>query len=180
MGELLEATAMMARAIETYIRAKDQNRPHLMTEAFASDATVRMIIDTTTISFPPTMSGLDAITDTLVRTFGQNYENIYTFCLSAPPEHAVQRFSCRWLVAMSDKQSGTVRVGTGLYDWHCPDRIEELVITISTMVLLDPAALHAVMNWVSGLPYPWCPAEAAWHAMPTIEGLEDVRRSAAR
>jgi hypothetical protein len=171
---------MIARAIETYIRAKDENRPHLLSEAFAPGATVRMIVDTAAISFPPILSGLDAIADTLVRTFGQTYENIYTFCLSAPPERAVQRFSCRWLVAMSDKQSGTVRVGTGLYDWYGRDRIEELAITISAMALLDPVALHPVMNWVSNLPYPWCPAEFTWRAMPTIEGLEEIRRNAAR
>jgi hypothetical protein len=166
------AMTARARAIETYIRAKDENRPHLLPKAFAEGATVRMHVHTAAISFPPILSGLDAIADALVRRFGQTYENVYTFCLSAPPDDGHRRFSCRWLVAMSDKQTGMVRVGAGLYDWDIPhDRIEELQITITAMQILDSRSLHPVMNWLSGLPYPWCPAEVALRSVPEFEGL---------
>jgi hypothetical protein len=40
-------------AIQTYIRAKDENRPHLMPSAFALDAKLEMKVKTGNISFPP-------------------------------------------------------------------------------------------------------------------------------
>ena len=64
------------RLIETYFNAKDGNRPHLMRRAFHEHAVVEMSVRTQAISFPPWLNGCDAITDTLVRQFGQTYENV--------------------------------------------------------------------------------------------------------
>ena len=99
--------------IATYIRAKDSNRPHLMSAAFAPDASLEMVVNAGTISFPPHAAGLDAITDVLVSRFGQTFENVYTFCLCSPPYSHPSTFSCAWLVGMSPKEGGAVRVGCG-------------------------------------------------------------------
>jgi len=164
----------LAQAIEIYIRAKDENRPHLLSRAFAEKATVHMAVDTTAISFPPEIVGLKSIADVLVRQFGRNYDNVYTLCLSPPPD-ARCRFLCRWLVGMSDKQNGQVRVGGGLYDWYMSgERIEKLKIHIATMQTLDPRVTGPVMSWLSNLPYPWCSAEAAVESIPKIEELSIV------
>ncbi len=165
----------LAKAIETYVKAKDENRPHLLSRAFADNATVHMIVDTEAISFPPVMSGLSSITDVLVRQFGQSYENVYTLCLSPPPEYGTTNFVCRWLVGMSHKQDRSVRVGGGLYEWSMPvDRVENLRIKITTMQELDPGTIDPVMRWLAELPYPWCSAAEALDNAPRIGELASV------
>ena len=167
--------AALAQSIENYIRAKDHNRPHLLMKAFTPDATVEIVVDTPAISFPPSISGLDAIADVLVRQFGHAYENVYTFCLADPPGREQTRFTCAWLVGMSDKHDQSLRVGIGLYDWRLGSvRVEALKITVTWMLVLAPATQTAIMRWLSGLPYPWCPVEEALAAAPQTRDLRDL------
>jgi hypothetical protein len=165
-----------ADSVLAYILAKDGNRPHLLEAVFTEDVELRMVVQTDTISFPPLSKGRDALTDTLIREFNQNYENIYTFCLRNPPNGEATSFSCEWLVAMSEKQSRGVRVGCGRYDWSFTDAglVSGLVITVSAMDLLPASALAPVIGWVSALPYPWCPAHTLTRAMPSLPGLRNV------
>lgn len=148
-----------AAAIHAYLRAKDSNRPHLMAKAFCQHAMLSMQVRTSAISFPPLSCGREAITEVLVRRFGQSYDNVYTFCLAAPPRPAVSEFSCNWLVAMTDKASGEARVGCGRYDWRfapASGLAERLDIAVEVMVVLPPEAARRVLDWVAALPYPWC------------------------
>ena len=167
-----------AESISAYIRAKDQNRPYLMRHAFAEAATLNMNVKTGAISFPPLSKGIEAITDVLVRRFAQSYENVLTFCIGEPPRDDATRFSCRWMVGMSERETGPVRVGCGRYDWmfetHKPFLVRELTITIEFMQILPPAQLGAIMNWLFGLPYPWCPVPSAVAGAPKVEGLEVI------
>lgn len=163
-----------ADSILAYIRAKDGNRPHLLDEAFADDATLQMVVRTEAISFPTSFVGREAIAETLVRRFNQTYENVYTLCIGAPPGADAEAFSCDWLVAMSEKQGGAVRIGCGRYDWsftHAEHRVQRLTITIEAMEVLPAEALAPVMNWVSGLPYPCCPRQLAIGATPNLQGV---------
>ena len=73
-----------SEAIQTYLRAKDENRPHLMKRVFAETAELEMTVETDAISFPPLTVGVDEITRVLVRDFDQINENVYTFCLTNP------------------------------------------------------------------------------------------------
>jgi hypothetical protein len=169
-----------SECIRTYLRAKDQNRPHLMKSAFADSARLEVRVATDAISFPPVTSGLDAITQVLVRDFGCAYENVYTFCLSSEPKDDLDgNFNCRWLVGMSEKATGSVRVGCGNYDWSFqleePKLADSLVITIKTMKILPPERLQPVMTWLTALPYPWCSVLTAIGAMPELSELADVR-----
>ncbi len=166
--------------IATYIRAKDSNRAHLMTAAFAPNASLEMVVNAGTISFPPHATGIDAITDVLVRRFGTTFENVYTFCLCSPPRLDCSTFSCAWLVGMSEKDGGAVRVGLGRYDWGFRSGdtrlVERLKITIEHMQVLPPSHLPTVKNWVTRLPYPWCSVEAAMGAMPKLNELQDLAK----
>jgi hypothetical protein len=47
------------------IFAKDENRPHLMPSAFASDAHLEMRVETENISFTPASKGIEEITQVL-------------------------------------------------------------------------------------------------------------------
>jgi hypothetical protein len=167
-----------ADAIHSYILAKDGNRPWLMRRAFAGDAHLEMVVKTDAISFPSTAIGIDAITDTLVRRFSSDQENVYTFCLTAPPKGLHKTFSCDWLVGMSRRDNGEVRVGCGRYDWSFAgsDRrlASDLKIAIEVMHVLSPENLRPIMTWLSSLPYPWCYAKAAAQNIPSLDGLQTI------
>jgi hypothetical protein len=177
----VNATGHTARdAIAAYIRAKDENRPYLMSHAFSDAATLSMVVKSEAISFPPVTSGREAITNVLVREFNQAYENIRTLCFSSPPSNERAAFSCAWLVGMSAKEGHVVRVGCGRYDWtfqfEQPHLAEKLTITIEVMQLLPPETLIAVMGWLDELPYPWCSKQAAFERAPPLEELHPIRR----
>jgi len=87
--------------VATYIQAKDSNRPDLMPAVFAANAWLEMVVHAGSISFPPLATGLDAITDVLVRRFSETFENVHTFCISSEPAGDAATFSCGWLVGMS-------------------------------------------------------------------------------
>ena len=135
------STAITATdAISTYILAKDSNRPQLMKRAFAGDCELEMVVNTDAISFPSSARGLEQITQVLVTDFGDQYENIRTFCLSRPTSDYLPHFRCDWLVGMSAKRGGAIRVGCGHYSWQFgPDddgRVKKLVIDIEVMSVL--------------------------------------------
>ena len=165
--------------VTAYILAKDGNRPFLMRRAFAEDAELEMVVKTDAISFPSSAMGLDAIEDILVRRFSFDYENVYTFCLSQPSLANRRHFACHWLVGMSARKDGQVRVGCGRYDWYfAPDkeyRVERLVVAIDVMKILPAADLAASMNWLSSLPYPWCAPAEAIRDVPAIEGFAEIK-----
>ncbi|MCP2072436.1 UNVERIFIED_ORG: hypothetical protein J2Y77_001872 [Pseudomonas lini] len=168
-------TALLS--IQQYIHAKDGNRPHLLNQAFAPDAVLDMVVRTGSISFPGHVEGRAAIGDVLVRRFGQTFENVYTFCLGAPPAADANVFRCKWLVAMSDKSSGEARVGCGLYDWQFNPQsrlAERLTITIEHMKTLPASDLPAIMAWVSSLDYPWSSPAAAISNVPDLGELREV------
>lgn len=173
-----------AESIETYIRAKDSNRPYLMAAAFAADATLEMVVQAGSISFPPDSRGIVDLSQVLVSRFNQTYENVHTFCLASPPTASQQMFSCRWLVGMSEKESGAVRVGCGRYDWsfRVPDLVlvEKLKITIECMQSLPSPTCSVVMAWLAQLPYPWCEARIAVRSIPQLHELRTVAEHLAR
>ena len=164
-----------SESIFAYLRAKDQNRPYWMRRAFTKAATLKMIVKTGAISFPPLSVGIESMTEVLVRRFAQSFENIFTFCLGDPPKDDAGSFSCTWMVGMSEKESGAVRVGCGRYNWlfqtHEPFLARELTITIELMQILPPGNLDAIIDWLSALPYPWCPVQTAVESAPKVDGL---------
>jgi hypothetical protein len=178
--KVIGAVLTPSEAIQTYLRAKDQNRPHLMKLVFAEAAKLEMTVDTDAISFPPVTIGVDEITRVLVRDFGQVYENVYTFCLTNPPASSADTFACRWVVGMSEKKTGAVRLGCGHYDWSFqisgPHLVDKLGIAIKTMLVLPPECLQPVMDWLSALPYPWCRPSEAVREMPSLAAMDDVRK----
>lgn len=147
------------RAITTYILAKDGNRPDLLRQAFAPQATLEMIVNTSAISFPSRVEGAAAIAQVLVSRFNQQYENIYTFCLGEPPASGAPAHTCKWLVGMSVKETAEVRVGCGHYHWQF-DPVSglavQLTIRIEHMQVSTADDVRPVMDWLQGLGYPWC------------------------
>src|SRR5678816_4629492 len=89
-----------------YFHAKDENRPHLLEDVFASGAEVVVRNQSANIAFPAVTRGRTAIAEVLVRSFALSYENIYSFYLDRPPAADAQEFTCSWLVGLSERASG--------------------------------------------------------------------------
>jgi uncharacterized protein (DUF1499 family) len=84
--------------------------------------------------------------------FGVNY----SFYLDRPPSHVPSSgFSCRWLVGMSEKANGKVRVGCGRYDWQFQATgaglADRPAITIEMMQVLSADRLDPVLLFTSSL-----------------------------
>ncbi|MCD5994248.1 nuclear transport factor 2 family protein [Pseudomonas sp. CDFA 602] len=166
-----------ANTLEHYLYAKDGNRPDLLRQCFTADATLEMRVHTDTISFPSQVSGRPGIAATLVRDFGQRYENVYTFYVGAPPQPGVARFDCKWLVGMSVKETGELRLGFGEYQWRFSlesGLAEHLKITIDDMQVFAPDTLEPVMDWLQSLTYPWCLPEHVLTGIPPISYANSI------
>jgi hypothetical protein len=165
-------------AVSTYIQAKDTNRPQLMTQAFAEDCEIEMAVRTDAISFPSSAKGLEQVTQVLVTNFGDQYENVRTFCLSRPNSDYPPYFRCDWLVGMSARQGGAVRVGCGHYGWHFgfgdDRRVKKLAIDIEVMCVFPAEAAKPIMQWLAALPYPWCSNVRARESIPAIDALQPI------
>ena len=166
--------------VATYFIAKDGNRPHLMRRVFAEDAELEMVSNTDAISFPASTKGADAISEILGRRFSADFDNVYTFALTRPAAADRNHFPCHWMVGMSAKKDGSLRVGTGHYDWYfTPDDrclVSRLKIKIEMMHILPEAHLTEIMQWLSSLPYPWCAPDEMIRTMPKIGSLTDIGR----
>ncbi len=171
------ASRAAAQILEGYFRAKDGNRPHLLSNVFTPNARLEINNATTSISFPTVTQGMEGIADVLVRQFGRTYENVYSFYLSKPEGYS-KKFKCSWLVGMTDKQTKEVRVGCGTYEWSLiyepAPRATELVISIRAMQVLTPSVQAEILAWLEQLPYPWTTATAAMAGAPALDDLIPV------
>ncbi|WP_316154856.1 nuclear transport factor 2 family protein [Cupriavidus sp. BIC8F] len=176
-----------------YVEAKDNNRPALIHEAFAPDASLTFSIDTDSISFPPKADGADAIASTLVSEFAKSFDRCRTYYIgdvaAALDGNAM---TIPWLVVMRETAASALRVGKGYYRWgFAADddgtyRIASLHIHIERMdTIADPGAV-TLAALQAALPYPWLPApvlaasiEAQTSAHPAL-GFLNVFAQAAR
>lgn len=160
------------KVLRNYFHAKDENRPHLLERVFCPDARLEIRNRSTRIHFPAVTVGREEIADVLVRRFNQAFENIYSFYLDRP-QPGCEVFSCDWLVAMTEKESRSVRVGCGRYDWtfqRTPTELaSQLIITIETMLVLDASQASGTMRWPAELNYPWT---SAGNVIPTLAADE--------
>ncbi|WP_329955814.1 nuclear transport factor 2 family protein [Cupriavidus necator] len=160
---LTAAKALLA----LYVEAKDNNRPALIAEAFAQDASLTFSIDTDTISFPAKTEGAPAIAATLVSDFAKTFDHCRTYYIGDTAAALTgNTMTIPWLVVMRETAAHTLRAGKGFYSWGFAAgddgsyRIASLHIHIERMDSVpDPGA--AVLSALqSSLPYPWLPEPA--------------------
>lgn len=172
-------TATTRSLLRDYLRAKDENRVLFLRRGFALDVSLVMVLNTGEIDFPTQSLGVDAVADTLAVRFNQTYENIFTFYLGHPAEgEHHEAFHCGWMVGMTEKATGNVRVGCGTYDWLfdlAPQRVKGLRITIEHMRTLPSEQGEAVFDWLLAAPYPFANPSALAATAPDIEALAPVR-----
>ncbi|MBN0978474.1 hypothetical protein NHF39_21525 [Pseudomonas proteolytica] len=164
-------------AIENYIFGKDGNRPDLLQHAFSPDATLNVLVKTSTILFPPSVQGREDIAEVLVRSFSLQYENVYTFCFGTPPKPDANVHKCKWLVGMSTKATGELRVGCGEYHWvFSPQSGLAIQLSITIEHMLECPSLHMrkIMDWLQGRSYPWCESTDMLESAPPLTCLQPV------
>lgn len=163
--------------LEAYFAAKDGNHPRLAERAFDASATLEIVNRSEAIAFPATTRGAAAIADVLVREFGRAYDNVQSFYLARPARDATS-FSCDWLVGMTAKDGGAVRVGSGRYDWTLRSSpawcATYLRITIEAMQVLPASATAPVYDWLERLAYPWSTGRDVVDTAPQVDGLAPV------
>lgn len=163
--------------LEAYFAGKDEHRPDVAARAFAPDARLEVRNRTTAVDFPAVTDGREAIVDVLVGQFGRLYANVRSFYLARPAPGAT-RFACDWLVGMTVREDGSVRVGSGRYDWTLRAApawcATGLTITIDAMEALPPSTAPVVLAWLHSLPYPWASADAVLASAPRVDGLAPV------
>jgi hypothetical protein len=161
--------------IEAYLDAKDGNRPHLMRRSFAHDAELTVHVKTEDIAFPPVIRGRDEITRIMVSGFAALYENVYTFCIGAPPDEASGRFVCDWIVCMTEKSSGAPRLGFGQYVWRFGQAgVSSLGIKIEEMRVLGREYAMPILEWADSMAYPWCDPQQLSQNLPELDVLQRV------
>ena len=157
--------AIARTRLAQYVEAKDNNRPALIHEAFAADASLTFSIDTDTISFPPKAEGAAAIATTLVSEFAKTFDRCRT-CYIGDVAAALDgnTMTIPWLVVMRETAASALRVGKGYYRWGFAAgddgtyRIASLHIHIERMdTIADPGAF-TLAALQAALPYPWLPA----------------------
>ena len=161
--------APYAVPLATYVDAKDNDRPALISDIFAPDAALTFSLATPNIAFPSRSEGVDAIARTLVSDFGKQYARCRTYYLSDALELSGDAVDVPWLVLMREPAAGALRVGHGAYRWvfggHDASgsgassgaglRVTHLHIHIARMdVVSDPdGALLETLQ--TDLDYPW-------------------------
>ena len=171
------------KIISGYVEAKDENKPHLMEYVFAKSATLKIKSKAANISFPSKVAGLVGITEVLVNHFNDTYEDVTTICLSDTVDEKNNQLSCRWLVGMTERLSGSSRVGCGEYLWRFEGnellRADHLTIVIDHMAILSGGNQTDVMHWLKNLPYPWAFTNDVLSTMPDLPLLSEIRSNIA-
>jgi hypothetical protein len=173
-------TQLYLNKINDYIKAKDGNKPHLMSSVFTSDAELEMQVNSDNITFPAKVLGVDNISEVLVRNFNLAYENIYTLCLIDTITINNNTLCCDWLVSMSDRSSQALRFGYGQYRWvfqhdlnESPtnNMAEKLSIRIDEMINLTNDKTPVLLPWLQALDYPWITSAKLLENLPNIDDM---------
>ncbi|WP_321781627.1 hypothetical protein [Burkholderia pyrrocinia] len=155
--------------LEKYVQAKDNNRPELIDEAFATDAVLTFSIQTDTINFPQRSEGTADIARTLVSDFAKTFSRCRTYYVSdklAFENNAMNTMTIPWFVAMRESATDTMRAGKGFYRWgFCTARDESwriamLHIHIERMDSIPDAEAISLQSLHAALDYPWLTADA--------------------
>lgn len=165
----------LREAIETYLEARDSQRPSLIADAFGEKGKVQIHTKTDAIYFPGEILGREAIARALVTQLAERFGSLRTLCIGEPP-HGNASFECGWITCMTERDVGGVLVGCGRYQWQTePDSaaLASLVVTIDTMTKLDDEDRVRGREWIHMLPHPWCAADQL-RDIPDIPPIRDI------
>ncbi|NLP63161.1 nuclear transport factor 2 family protein [Paraburkholderia sacchari] len=162
--------------LECYLHAKDQNRPELIAQCFAAEATLTFSIATDSIDFPRSVTGTDAIAKTLVSDFGERFDRCRTYYVCVEPSLDADGVCIMpWLVVMREKETETLRLGKGAYRWRMgratggAERIVGLHIHIERMDTIADSGSVKLGALQDALTYPWMPTAMLMRGIQAFE-----------
>lgn len=147
--------------LETYVEAKDLDRPGLILDCFAPNAVLTYSIATDTISFPARTRGADAIAQILVRDFRKTFTRCKTYYVCDSVVKDSRKIDkLPWLVVMKEMSGPILRLGKGCYTWHFEwfdqaMRVSAMHIHIDRMDAVEDPGADILDALQSALPYPW-------------------------
>ena len=147
--------------LDCYVEAKDQVRPQLTPQIYASNAVLTFSIDSSSLDFPARVVGLEAITQMLVSDLGARFSQIRTFYVGDEAPHQDDNVAViPWLVLMHEPRASCSRAGRGYYRWtfgDTPLRVRAMHIHIDRMDQVDDPDARVISAAQAGLTYPWLP-----------------------
>lgn len=172
----------IAAILEKYIEGKDQDRYGILEEIYSPEATVSFEINTEDIQFPGTIRGNVEIAKILSMDFNRKYHQVKTYYLSkdSMESESLEVSVQKWLVAMRERNNGSIRIGTGYYDWEFEYdqdsrlQIKKHKIFIHTMLELPADKLEILQYLHATLSYPWEDREKAVQILQEFKILKDV------
>ncbi|MEH6443788.1 MAG: hypothetical protein V7784_07820 [Oceanospirillaceae bacterium] len=168
--------------LEKYIRGKDQNQSAILEEIYTKNAKVLFDIKVDTIVFPAEIVGSVNIANTLSRDFNKRHDYVKTYYLTDQSKQfcADNIRDQQWLVIMRDKQTGEIKIGTGIYDWYFSERqggclaVAEHKITIAVMLSLPSQCIDLLNVLQQNLPYPWVETQQVITTLKEYSYLDDL------
>jgi len=166
------------RVLRAYLHAKDCGVPARFADAFTPDATFTSRFEfETSFSDEEPRVGLAAIAE----TFGlltKHCDNITTLCTLDSVVTDGDTLRNKWIVAMTNRDSGCIRVAWGDYVWTMDpeaERARSLIVNMRHMAEMGPEHAEVVLVWLRALPAPWCDGQALVVDMPALLGLVNLR-----
>ena len=160
------------RLLRTYFHAKDENRPHLIAGVFSESATLEMVVKTTTISFPPSLTrhrrshrraGSPLCADVRKRVL------LLSRLSTARCRKLFVRLAGRHVREGSTAPPAwAVAVTTGTFSNERRSRRSARHYHRSHAGA-GPRDLPRIITWLTALPYPWCSASSAIGSAPAID-----------
>lgn len=152
--------------LEAYVHAKDKTCAPLIHDIYEPNAVLSISTSASAVAFPPLVVGAEGIAQTLVTDFATRFTDCRTYYVcdqlrTTADGNRIEQLL--WLVLMREKETASLRIGRGYYNWqmtHHPDalwRVSEMHIRIDHMMLIADVAGDLLTTLHSFLPYPWLP-----------------------
>ena len=131
-----------------YFHAKDENRPHLLEDVFASNAELIIHNQSANIDFPAFTQGRSAIAEVLVRSFALSNENVYSFYSAVRARRSRVHLSLAgWHVgAVLGPHPSRLRHLRVVVRPQAPHMASRLVVTIEAMQVLPVRSPRGCSN----------------------------------
>jgi len=165
------------RVVRAYLTAKDHGLPAMWPQVFAEDATFTPSFDFDAGDMPTGPSrGLPAIAKTFAGAVAWADE-ILTVVPAASVVDGPGWQTSDWVVGMHARSGEGGFVGWGSYRWAFDDAggvATALEVRFVQRVLLSPAAVAPVMDWLRQQDSPWCDGAELKRTLPGLPELAGV------
>ncbi len=172
----------ITKLLEKYVEGKDLDRYQILEDIYCQTATVSFEIVSDNINFPNEIYGNVEIAKILSADFNKKYDLVRTYYLSNSFPNICNLLISQqnWLVIMRDRTSGSIRIGTGYYNWEFENKKESELkikhhkIFIYAMLELPSDSLDLLHELQQKFTYPWIEKEVVVQSLEPFEDLKII------